>query len=102
VWGPGRHIIGHNIAIYHRNADKVRVAFFTEMDQVKDEALGYFDPRPLAPGSAAAPESVGTGHAQKLLGLRIGAGDPRIRRSNEKRNATQSSGDHPPGGIYVR
>jgi hypothetical protein len=46
VWGPGRHIIGHNIAIYHRNADKVRVAFFTEMDQVKDEALGYFDPRP--------------------------------------------------------
>jgi catechol 2,3-dioxygenase-like lactoylglutathione lyase family enzyme len=46
VWGPGRHIIGHNIAIYHRNADKARVEFFTEMDQMKDEALGYFDPRP--------------------------------------------------------
>jgi len=46
VWGPGRHIIGHNIAIYHRDADKVRVEFFTEMDQMKDEALGYFDPRP--------------------------------------------------------
>jgi len=46
VWGPGRHIIGHNIAIYHRNADKVRVEFFCEMDQMKDEALGYFDPRP--------------------------------------------------------
>ena len=46
VWGPGRHIIGHNIAIYHRNPDKVRVEFFTEMDQMKDEALGYFDPRP--------------------------------------------------------
>jgi hypothetical protein len=46
VWGPGRHIIGHNIAIYHRNADNVRVAFFTEMDEMKDEALGYFDPRP--------------------------------------------------------
>ena len=46
VWGPGRHIIGHNVAIYHRNADKVRVEFFTEMDQMKDEALGYFDPRP--------------------------------------------------------
>jgi catechol 2,3-dioxygenase-like lactoylglutathione lyase family enzyme len=46
VWGPGRHIIGHNIAIYHRNADKVRVEFFAEMDQMKDEALGYFDPRP--------------------------------------------------------
>ena len=46
VWGPGRHIIGHNIAIYHRNADKVRVEFFCEMDQMKDESLGYFDPRP--------------------------------------------------------
>ena len=46
VWGPARHIIGHNIAIYHRNADKVRVEFFCEMDQMKDEALGYFDPRP--------------------------------------------------------
>ena len=46
VWGPGRHIIGHNIAIYHRNADKLRVEFFTEMDQMKDESLGYFDPRP--------------------------------------------------------
>jgi catechol 2,3-dioxygenase-like lactoylglutathione lyase family enzyme len=46
VWGPGRHIIGHNIACYHRNADKVRVEFFCEMDQMKDEALGYFDPRP--------------------------------------------------------
>ena len=46
VWGPGRHIIGHNIAIYHSNADKVRVEFFCEMDLMKDEALGYFDPRP--------------------------------------------------------
>jgi len=46
VWGPGRHIIGHNVAIYHRNSDKMRVEFFTEMDQMKDEALGYFDPRP--------------------------------------------------------
>jgi catechol-2,3-dioxygenase len=46
VWGPGRHIIGHNVAIYHRNVDKVRVEFFCEMDLMKDEALGYFDPRP--------------------------------------------------------
>ena len=46
VWGPGRHIIGHNIAAYHRNADNVRVELFCEMDQMKDEALGYFDPRP--------------------------------------------------------
>lgn len=46
VWGPGRHNIGHNIAIYHMNPDRVRVEFYTEMDQLKDEELGYFDPRP--------------------------------------------------------
>ena len=46
VWGPGRHIIGHNVAAYHRNSDDVRVELFCEMDQMKDEALGYFDPRP--------------------------------------------------------
>ena len=46
VWGPGRHVIGHNVATYHRNSDLVRVEIFTEMDQMKDEALGYFDPRP--------------------------------------------------------
>jgi catechol 2,3-dioxygenase-like lactoylglutathione lyase family enzyme len=46
VWGPGRHIIGHNIACYHRNTDNLRVELYTEMDQMKDEALGYFEPRP--------------------------------------------------------
>jgi catechol-2,3-dioxygenase len=46
VWGPGRHVIGHNIAAYHNNHDGVRVELYTEMDQMKDEALGYFDPRP--------------------------------------------------------
>ena len=46
AWGPGRHIIGHNIATYHRNSDAVRVEIFTELDQTKDEALGYFEPRP--------------------------------------------------------
>lgn len=46
VWGPGRHNIGHNVAIYHMNPDRVRVEMFAEMDQMKDESLGYFDPRP--------------------------------------------------------
>ena len=46
VWGPGRHNIGHNVAIYHMNPDRVRVEVFAEMDQMKDESLGYFDPRP--------------------------------------------------------
>ena len=46
VWGPGRHNIGHNLAIYHMNPDRVRVEIYTEMDQMKEESLGYFDPRP--------------------------------------------------------
>jgi catechol 2,3-dioxygenase-like lactoylglutathione lyase family enzyme len=46
VWGPGRHIIGHNVAAYHRTSDNIRVELFCEMDQMKDEGLGYFDPRP--------------------------------------------------------
>ena len=46
VWGPGRHIVGHNIAAYHRNPDEIRVELFTELDMMKDEALGYWEPRP--------------------------------------------------------
>jgi catechol 2,3-dioxygenase-like lactoylglutathione lyase family enzyme len=45
-WGPVRHGPGHNVAIYHRNADDQRVEFYIELDQMKDEELGYFDPRP--------------------------------------------------------
>jgi hypothetical protein len=39
-------VIGHNISCYHRNRDGLRVEFYCEMDQMKDEALGYFEPRP--------------------------------------------------------
>jgi catechol 2,3-dioxygenase-like lactoylglutathione lyase family enzyme len=46
VIGPIRHIIGHNIAIYHKDPDEMLVEFFTELDQMKDEELGFFDPRP--------------------------------------------------------
>ncbi len=45
-WGPLRHIIGHNIAIYHKNPDGVVIEFFCEMDQMHDEELGFFEPRP--------------------------------------------------------
>jgi len=60
VWGPGRHVIGHNVATYHRNADNVRVEIFTEMDQMKDEALGYFDPRPWHQEFPLRPKQHGT------------------------------------------
>jgi hypothetical protein len=39
-------VIGHNVATYHRNSDLTRIEIFTEMDQMKDETLGYWDPRP--------------------------------------------------------
>jgi catechol-2,3-dioxygenase len=45
-WGPGRHNIGHNIACYHSNSDRLRVEVYTEMDIMPDEELGYFAPRP--------------------------------------------------------
>src|SRR6478736_6388098 len=44
-WGPIRHLIGHNIAIYHKNPDGITVEFFTDLDQMHDEELGYFEPR---------------------------------------------------------
>jgi catechol 2,3-dioxygenase-like lactoylglutathione lyase family enzyme len=46
TWGPLRHIIGHNIAIYHKNPDGVVIEFFCDMDQMFDEELGFFEPRP--------------------------------------------------------
>jgi catechol 2,3-dioxygenase-like lactoylglutathione lyase family enzyme len=46
VWGPLRNIVGHNMASYHRNPDDVRVELFAEMDLMKDEELGYWEPRP--------------------------------------------------------
>ena len=46
VWGPGRHGIGHNIFVYHLDPDRRVVEFYTELDQMKDQAAGYFEPRP--------------------------------------------------------
>ncbi len=37
---------GHNVAAFHRNPDDWVVEVYAELDQMKDEALGYFDPRP--------------------------------------------------------
>jgi catechol 2,3-dioxygenase-like lactoylglutathione lyase family enzyme len=46
AWGPIRHIIGHNIAVYHKNPDGITVELFTDLDVMYDEELGYFEPRP--------------------------------------------------------
>jgi catechol 2,3-dioxygenase-like lactoylglutathione lyase family enzyme len=46
IWGPGRHTAGHNLFTYHRNPDDQIVEMFAELDQMKDESLGYFEPKP--------------------------------------------------------
>jgi catechol 2,3-dioxygenase-like lactoylglutathione lyase family enzyme len=46
IWGPGRHGISHNIFVYHRDPDDQMIEFYSEMDQMLDEELGCFDPRP--------------------------------------------------------
>jgi catechol-2,3-dioxygenase len=46
IWGPLRHGPGHNVSIYHRNPDGQVIEFFAELDQLLDEDLGFFDPRP--------------------------------------------------------
>ncbi len=46
LWGPLRHGPGHNVATYHRNPDEHTIELYIELDQLKDEELGYFDPRP--------------------------------------------------------
>jgi catechol 2,3-dioxygenase-like lactoylglutathione lyase family enzyme len=46
IWGPLRHGPGHNIATYHRNPDDQVIELFCELDQIVDEKLGYFEPRP--------------------------------------------------------
>ncbi len=45
-WGPLRQSAGHNMAVYHRSDDGHAVEYYCELDQMKCEALGYFDPRP--------------------------------------------------------
>ena len=46
IWGPGRHGPGHNIFTYHHNPDGQIIELYAELDQMSDEALGYFDPQP--------------------------------------------------------
>jgi catechol-2,3-dioxygenase len=46
LWGPGRHGIGHNLFSYHRSPNGLITELFAELDLMKDEALGYFEPRP--------------------------------------------------------
>jgi catechol 2,3-dioxygenase-like lactoylglutathione lyase family enzyme len=46
LWGPGRHGIGHNLFAYHRSPNGLITELIAELDQIPDEELGYFEPRP--------------------------------------------------------
>jgi hypothetical protein len=56
-----RHIIGHNIAIYHKNPDDVTIELFCEIDQMHDEDLGFFEPRPWHQDRPQRPKVWGDG-----------------------------------------
>ncbi|MBY3592386.1 VOC family protein [Rhizobium bangladeshense] len=45
IWGPLRHGIGHNIAMYHHDPDKQIVEFYCELDRIVD-GMDTFEPRP--------------------------------------------------------
>jgi hypothetical protein len=62
IWGPLRHGPGHNVATYHRNPDEQVVEFFCELDQMKDEELGYFEPRPWHHDTPQRPKRWTPGH----------------------------------------
>ena len=80
AWGPVRLGPGHNVAIFHRNADDQMVEFYAELDQMKDEALGYWDPRPWHRDYPQRPK-VWTGDARSIWGLPPGPEFLRRERS---------------------
>ncbi len=46
IWGPGRHGIGHNLFTYHRGPNGLITELFAELDQIADDEIGLFEPRP--------------------------------------------------------
>lgn len=46
IWGPGRHTVGHNLFVYYRDPDDHVIELYAELDQMKDEEMGAFEPRP--------------------------------------------------------
>lgn len=55
IWGPGRHGPGHNIFTYHRDPDGNIVELFCELDVIRDERTGEFEPRPWHAASPLHP-----------------------------------------------
>ena len=66
MWGPVRHGPGHNVATYHRNPEEQTIELFIELDLMKDEELGYFDPRPWHRDTPQRPKRLAAGHHDGL------------------------------------
>jgi len=73
VWGPTRLGPGHNIAVFHRNPDDQLIELYCELDQMKDESLGYFDPRPWHRDRPQRPKVWEGETARMIWGLPPGA-----------------------------
>jgi catechol 2,3-dioxygenase-like lactoylglutathione lyase family enzyme len=73
-WGPLRHIIGHNIAIYHKNPDNLTVECFCDLDVMYDEALNYFEPRPWHQDRPQRPKVWGDDTPTNYWGPEFGPG----------------------------
>lgn len=86
IWGPGRHEVGHNIFIYHRDPDDHIIELFTEIDLMKDESLGYFEPRPWHRDRPQRPKVWGREEAAPQWGLPPSAD---FRRAGEQHLARQ-------------
>jgi catechol-2,3-dioxygenase len=68
LWGPVRHGPGHNVAFYHRDPDGHIVELFYDMDNMTDEELGFWDPRPWHRDRPQRPK-VWTGLPRDVWGL---------------------------------
>lgn len=56
-WGPGRHGPGHNIFTYHTDPDGNVIELFTQLDQMPDETLGFWQPQPWHTEFPSAPKT---------------------------------------------
>lgn len=71
LWGPVRHGPGHNIATYHQTSDGLIVELYTELDQMTNEELGYFNPRPWHEDLPQRPKTWVGGGPRDVWGPRI-------------------------------
>ena len=105
LWGPGRHGIGHNLFTYHRWPNGLITELFAELDQMKDEALGYFEPRALASRQSAASEDLAedAGRRQSLGPDAAGRNDGIIRlRTNRTQKPAHEDDSIKQGGHDVQ